>query len=116
MTVLSLNSWTSAETGFLLCDVCQVFTAADFSCCLFVALSVLVLSSASEMQLNRVKIRRLTQPLQNIPLLLPSKTPGLLLLLCFGSSFICTMKRRPISFAAFELKSVQRVYLYTLQN
>ncbi len=44
------------------------FTAAGFSCCLFVALSAfLVLSSAGEMLLNRVEIRRLTWPLRNTP-------------------------------------------------
>ncbi len=36
-TVLSLNSWTSAETGFFFV---MLFTAADFSWCLFVARSV----------------------------------------------------------------------------
>ncbi len=48
--------------------LCQAFTAGGISCCLFVALFALVLSSASEMQLNRVEIKRLTWPLLNIPL------------------------------------------------
>ncbi len=34
--------------------------------------------------LNRVEIRRLTWPLQNVPLCLPSKSPGLLLLYVLG--------------------------------
>ncbi len=55
--------------------LCQAFTLADFSCCLFVGLYALVLSSASEMQLNRVEIRRLTWP---------EATAGLLLLYVLG--------------------------------
>ncbi len=69
---------------------------------------LLVLSSASKMQLNRVEIRRLTRPLKNIPLFYLQKLLG-----CFTSSSICAMKRLPISFAAFDRIWAESISLYT---
>ncbi len=84
MTALSLELMDITRNWFSsFVMLCQAFTAADFSCCLWVFLP-LVLSSESEMLLNQVEIRRLTQPLQNIPHFLPSKTSGLLLLYVLG--------------------------------
>ncbi len=68
--------------------------------CLWLFLS-LVLSSASEMQLNRVEIRRLTLPLQNVPLFYLQNLLGCFAV-CFVSSSICIMKRSPINFAPFD--------------
>ncbi len=62
--------------------------------------------------LNRVEIRRLTWSLQNIPLFYLQKLLG-----CFCCMFwvisICTMKRRPINFAAFGWIWADSISLYT---
>ncbi len=62
------------------------------------------------MQLNRVEIRRLTRPLQNIPLFEPSKTPGLFFLYVLGP-FVLWSAAESASLHVTE--SEQRVYLYT---
>ncbi len=65
--------------------------------------------------LNRVEIRRSTWPLQNIPLFLPSKTPGLLLLYVLGHCpFV--LGRTAQSTLLHLAESGQTVYPYTLQN
>ncbi len=79
--------------------------------CLWLFLS-LVLSSASEMLLNRVEIRRLTRPLQNNPLF-TFKNYWVAFAVCFVSLFICTMKRRWISFAACDWICAESISLYT---
>ncbi len=87
MTVLSLNSWTSAETGFLLCDVCQVFTAAVFRCCLCVALSVFSLVFSVPIRL------RSGDWLSHCRILhfFTFKNSWVAFAVCFGSSSICTL-------------------------
>ncbi len=89
--------------------LCQAFTAADFSCCLFVCLEFCL--QQVKYMLDRVKIRRLTLPLQNISLFTFRKT-WVAFAVCFGSSSICTEKYRPINFAAFDwiLKSIYIPY------
>ncbi len=66
---------------------CQAFIAADFSCCLWVFLP-LVLSSARS---SNEEFSTFT-----------FKNSCLAFGVCFGSSSSCTIKRRPINFAAFN--------------
>ncbi len=77
--------------------LCQVFAAADFSYCLFVGLSAFF--SFVFGCLKSVEIRRLTWPLQNIPLFYLQIQLGCFC--CFGSLSTCTMKCHPINFAVF---------------
>ncbi len=51
--------------------------------------------------LNRAEIRGFTWPLENIPLVYLQNS-WVAFAVCFGSSSICTMKRRSINFAAFD--------------
>ncbi len=105
MTALSLElmditrDWVSS---FVM--LCQAFTLADFSCCLFVGLYALVLSSASEMQLNRVWNQEIDLAWSNC---------WVAFAVCFGSSSICTMKRSWISFAEFDWIWAESLSLYT---
>ncbi len=113
MPALSLDWHHQRWVSSLWCFTRPPLQLTSVVVCLWLFLP-LVLSSASEMLLDRVEIRRLTWPLQNIPLFLPSKTPGLLLL-CFGSSSICTtfMKHRAIYFAAFGWIWADSISIYT---
>ncbi len=96
--------------GFLLCDA---FTAADFSCCLFVGLSAFLFClQLVKYVLNRVELRRLTWWLRNIPLF-TFKNSWVSFSVCFGSSSICTMKHRPINFAPFDRIWAESISLYT---
>ncbi len=67
----SFEVWTHGHQqrlGFFFVMLCRsLLQLTSVNVCLWLFLS-LVLSSASEMQLNQVEIRRLTRPLQNITL------------------------------------------------
>ncbi len=87
--------------------LCQAFTATDFSCCLFVGLSAF-----SSVFRKWNKCRRLTWPLQNIPLFHLQRVA---FAVCFWYVLkpIGFMKRRPINFAAFGWIWAESTSLYT---
>ncbi len=93
--------------------LCQAFTAADFSYCLFVGLSAF---SFVFSEWNAFSIR-----LQSGDWLghcrifhfFAFKNSWVAFAVCFGSSSICTMKRRPINFAAFGWIWAASISLYT---
>ncbi len=82
---------THQRLGFLLCAALPGLRCSWLVVCLWVSLP-LVVSSASEMHAQSGWD-------QEIDLAIAEYST--LLLLCFGSLSICTMKRRPINFAAF---------------
>ncbi len=102
--------------------LCQAFTAADFSCCLFVGLSFLSdlsvgLSFSFVFSLwNACSIRlRSGDWLGHCRIFhfFTFKNSWVAFAVCFGSSSICTMKRRPINFAAFGWIWAESISLYT---
>ncbi len=100
--------------GFFSVMLYQAFTAADFSCCLFVALSAFSFVFSKWNAAWSGWDQEIDLAIAEYFTFLPSKTPGLLLL-CFGSSSICTtfMKHRPIYFAAFGWIWADSISLYT---
>ncbi len=109
VTALSLNSWTSAETGFFFVMFARsLLHLTSVVMCLWLSLS-LVLSSASEMLINRTEFRRLTRSLQNNPLF-NFKNSCVAFAVCFGSLFIYTMKHRSISFFAEYISILFRIH------
>ncbi len=81
--------------GFLFAMFCQAFTAADFSCCLFVGLSAF---SFVFSEWNACSIRLKSGDwLCRILNFFTFKNSRVAFTVCFGSpSSICTMKHRPI--------------------
>ncbi len=104
MTALSLELMTSPETGFppLWCFVRSLLQLTSVVVCLWVFLP-LVLSLASEMHAQDQEIDLAITEYS----FLPSKTH---FALCFRSSLICAMKRRPINFGWIWAESIS---LYT---
>ncbi len=63
--------------------------------------------------LNRVEIRALTWPFQNIQLFLTIKNSWVAFAVCFVSSSICTMQCRPINFVPFDWIWAESISLFT---
>ncbi len=80
----------------------QVFTAADFSCCLFVGLSAFsfVFSKWNACSIGLISGYWLCHC--RISHFFTFKNSWVAFAVCFGSSSVCTMNRRPINFAPFD--------------
>ncbi len=93
--------------------LCQAFTVADFSCCLFVGLSAFsfVFSKWNACSIELKSGDWLGHC--RIFHFLTFKNSWVAFAECFGSLSIRTMKRRPINFAAFGLNLAEGISLYT---
>ncbi len=92
--------------------LCLTFTAADFSCCLFVGLSAF---SFVFSKWNACSIRLKSGDwLGHCKILFFTfKNSWVAFAVCFGSLSICTMKHRPINFAPFGWIWADSISLYT---
>ncbi len=96
--------------------LCQAFTSADFSCCLFVGLSAF---SFLFSKWNACSIRLISWDwLGHFRMFhfFTFKNSWVAFAVCFGSSSICTMKCRPINFAAFGWIWANSISLYTSES
>ncbi len=112
MTALELMNVTKDWVSFFVM-LCQAFTAADFSCCLFVGLSA---SSFVFSKWNACSIGLKSGGWHGhcrIFHFFTFKNPWVAFAVCFGSSSICTIKRRPINFAAVGWIWADSISLYT---
>ncbi len=114
MTALSLvlmditRDWVSS---FVM--LCQDFTAADFSCCLFVGLSAFSFVF-SKWNACSIGLRSGDWPGHfRIFKFFTFKNSWVAFAVCFGSSSICTMKHHPINFAPFYWIWAESISLYT---
>ncbi len=93
--------------------LCQAFAVANFSCCLFVGLSAF---SFVFSRWNACSIwLKSGDWLGHCRIIhfFTFKNSWVASAVCFGSSLICTMKRRPINFAAFGWMWAESISLYT---
>ncbi len=103
----------SRDWVFFFVMLCQVFTAADFSCCLFVALSVFSFVFSEWNAAQSGWDQEIDSACAEYSTFFTFKNSWVAFALCFGSLFICTMKHRPINFAAFGWIWAESISLYT---
>ncbi len=108
MTALSLELWVSS---FVM--LCQAFTAADFSCCLFVGRAAFsfVFSKWNSCSIGLRSGDWLGHC--RIFHFITFKNSWVAFAGCFGSSSICAKKHHPINFAAFGWIWAESISLYT---
>ncbi len=108
------NSWTSPKTVFLplWCFARLLLQLTSDAVCLWVFLP-LVLSSASEMHAQLGWNQETDSAIAEYSTFFTFKNSWVAFAVCFGSSSICTMKRRPINFAPFDWIWAENISLYT---
>ncbi len=111
---LPWNSWTSPKTGFpsLWCFARPLLQLTSVVVCLWVFLP-LVLSSASEMHAQSGWNQEAGMAIAEYSTFFTFKNPWVAFAVCFGSSSICTIKRRPINFAAVGWIWADSISLHT---
>ncbi len=109
MTALSLELMDITRDWFSsFVMLCQAFTAADFSCCLFVGLSAFVFSKWNACSIGLRSGDWLVHC--RIFHFFTFKNSWVAFAVCFG---FCTMKCHPINFAPFVWIWADSIFLYT---
>ncbi len=93
--------------------LCQAFTAADLSCCLFLSISAFSFVISKWMHARSVWDHEIDLAFQNNPLFFTFKISWVAFSVCFGPLSIYTMNCRPINFAAFDWIWAESISLYT---